>query len=614
MQDTRSYSPLLYILCGAVALAMTVHVLYEPPALNYTVYMDTSLPIETRVDALLANMTLDEKIGQMALIEKNSISPEAVRVYNIGAILSGAGGKPENNTPAGWRDMIEQYIDASRKSRLGIPILYGVDANHGHGNVPGATIFPHVIGLGATHDAELVEKIAHASAKESLATGARWNFSPSLDVPTDIRWGRVYENFSDDPLLVGELGSAYIRGLQADTPVLATVKHYIGAGGMLWQSSSNENFSIDQGVTPPEEKILRAFYLPPFLSAVQNGALSIMVGLNTWGETKVSASHYLINDVLKHDLGFKGFVVSDWFGVYEISSNTYIASVTAINAGVDMVMLPFDYKQFTLDVKKAVYRGDISQDRIDDAVRRILRAKFTLGLFDSEPEIELAVIGSEEHRSLAREAVRKSLVILKNDDVLSLSPSQKIRVAGSAADNIGRQAGAWTFEWQGIDGNWLPGATSILTGIREAVPNSIVQYDKDGIFAEKDIADVGIAIVGEKPYAEGWGDNPNPTLSAEDIATITRLRDSVRKLVVVIITGRPLIITDELQNWDALIVAWLPGSEGAGVADVLFGKATSTGVLPITWPRNIEQLPIDLFGFTSDGTAPLFPRGFGLSN
>lgn len=604
----------LFFICTLLVILNAATTEHKAPSLQGAHYIDTSLPIEERVEDLLGRMTLEEKIGQMALVEKNSISPEAVRAYGIGAILSGAGGKPENNTPEGWRTMIAGFVDASKKTRAGIPILYGVDANHGHGNVPGATIFPHMIGLGATNDTELVEKIARATAVEMLATNARWNFSPSLDLPTDIRWGRVYENFSDDPARAGDLGAAYVRGLQTHSPaVLSTAKHYVGVGSMLWQTSSNKNFSIDQGLTIPDEKAFRNFYLPPFRKAIESGALSIMVALNSWGDTKMSANHYLITDVLKNELGFQGFIVSDWYGVYEISPSTYVSSVAAINAGIDMVMLPFAYEQFISDVKNAVVRGDISESRIDDAVRRILRAKFALGLFDSEPEAELSLVGSSEHRVLARKAVAQSLVVLKNDrDILPLSSPRKIRVAGSAADNIGMQTGAWTYEWQGIDGNWLPGATSILAGIREAAPNSLVQYEKDGRFAEKDIADIGIAIVGEKPYAEGWGDNANPTLTDEDKATIERLRASVQNLIVIIVSGRPLFITDEIRNWDSLIAAWLPGSEGAGVADALFGKVPTTGTLPITWPRNVEQLPLDSYGGTSDESSPLFPRGFGL--
>jgi len=615
--DRQAY---ILLVSGGVILfgMMALFLQGDPPSLEDARYMDASLPIEVRVNDLLAHMTLEEKIGQMALVEKNSVRTMSdVTSYGLGAILSGAGGKPEDNTPEGWREMIAGFSDAARTSRTGIPVLYGVDANHGHGNVPGATIFPHAIGLGATHDPELVEKVARATAEELLATGARWSFSPSLDLPTDIRWGRVYESFSDDPLLAGALGTAYIHGLQSRSPaVLASAKHYLGAGSMMWQSSGNRNFSIDQGTTPPEESALRNSYVPPFRQAVENGALSIMAGLGAWGTEKVSASRYLLTDVLKGELGFQGFVVSDWYAVYEIVPSTYDSTVLAVNAGIDMVMLPFDYARFVGDMKSAVRRGAISEDRINDAVRRILRAKFTLGLFDTQDAFEdFSVIGSDGHRALAREAVAKSLVLLKNDNaLLPLSNNQKkIRVAGSAADNVGIQSGAWTVEWQGIDGNWLPGATSILAGIRtEAGQESIVQFDVDGRFAEKDIAEIGVAIVGEKPYAEGWGDNPNPILSEEDTAAIGRLRASTRNLIVIIVSGRPLIITNEVKTWDALVAAWLPGSEGAGVADVLFGKTPFSGTLPMHWPRSTLQLPIDWTGATSDDTQPLYPRNFGL--
>ncbi|MDB4516544.1 glycoside hydrolase family 3 protein, partial [Crocinitomicaceae bacterium] len=390
-----------------------------PPAPLNPLYLDTSLSVRARVDDLMSHMTLEEKIGQMALVEKNSVRKLThVSHYGLGGILSGFGGKPENNTPLGWKEMIQAFISTSYESRLGIPILYGVDANHGHSNVPGATVFPHFIGLGASGDTELVEDVARATKDELKATGVNWSYSPTYDMPEDIRWGRVYESFSDDPNLVSKLGVAYITGLQENVAhpnniaILATPKHYIGNGSMLWNTSSNENFKIDQGTTPGSEQKLRTLYLPPFQKAVDVGALSIMVGLNSWDDTKLSADSYLINDVLKDELGFSGFVVSDWYGVYEIPGGKYTAVVTAINAGVDMVMLPFDYKTFMRNVRRAVESGEIREERIDDAVRRILTAKFSLGLFDAPETIpDISVIGSSEHRALAREAVAKSLVL-----------------------------------------------------------------------------------------------------------------------------------------------------------------------------------------------------------
>jgi beta-glucosidase len=589
------------------------------------IYLNPNASTEERVKNLLSYMTLEEKIGQMALVEKNSIeSLSDISTYGIGGMLSGFGGKPEDNTAEGWKNMVHTFVEESHSSRLGIPVLYGVDAIHGHSNVRGATVFPHFISLGATGNEELVEKIARATAEELRYTDVRWSYSPTYDMPEDIRWGRVYETFSDDPALVGKLGSAYIRGLQQNPArpsstieVLATPKHFIGAGSMLWNTSSNPDFKIDQGTTPPNEAKLRNHYLPPFVEAVNTGALSIMVGLNSWGDTKLAASSYLIQTILKNELGFQGFVVSDWYGVYEIPGGNYHAAVTAINSGVDMVMLPFNYKEFVANVRTAVSNGDIARSRIDDAVSRILTAKFALGLFD-EPEVNAShAFGSEEHRALARTAVSESLVLLKNkNSILPLRDTPgTLRIAGSAADNIGRQTGAWTVEWQGIDGNWLPGATSILEGIRQTAPQgTVIEFEKDGHFdAMAPKASIGIAIVGEGPYAEGWGDNARPVLSTEDRATIVRLKKVSDKVIVILVTGRPLIITNEIDAWDSVVAAWLPGSEGAGVGDVLFGKQPFTGKLPIPWPRGIEQLPITQKG-TRDGAPPLFPRYFGLTN
>lgn len=313
--------------------------------------------------------------------------------------------------------------------------------------------------------------------------------------------------------------------------------------------------------------------------------------------------------------GFSGFVVSDWYGVYEIPGGKYTAAVTAINSGIDMVMLPFEYKEFIRNVSRAVRKGDIKESRINDAVTRILMVKFKLGLFDTDTNVTIENVGADKHRALARTAVAQSLVLLKDDvGLLPLKPSVRtIRVAGSAANNIGRQTGAWTVEWQGIDGNWLPGATSILTGLQQVAPKgTIIEFEPNAQFSVGiSKADVGIAIVGEPPYAEGWGDNPNPSLSKEDAAIIEKLSATSDYVLVVLVTGRPLIITEEIKNWDAVIVAWLPGSEGAGIADVLFGKKPFTGRLPLPWPAAITQLPI-VDGKTIDGSLPLFPRYFGL--
>jgi beta-glucosidase len=556
-------------------------------------YQDSTLSIEERVNDLMGRMTTWEKIGQMTLVEKNSVHDlDDIYRYNLGALLSGFGAKPEPNTPQAWLAMVNSFQAEAQETCLKIPLLYGVDAVHGHTGVLGATVFPHAIGLGATHDAKLVERVADATAEEMAATGIYWNFSPNLDVVQDTRWGRVYETFGSEVKNVSSLGDAALRGLQTSSTgylqTLGTLKHFVGLGAMEWGTSINPDFKIDQGNVALDEKTLRAEHLVPFQKALSSGARVVMAGLNTWNGQKTAANTYLLTDVLKTELGFSGFVVSDWYGVYEISKNQYDATVKAVNAGVDMVMLPFDYKTFMSNMEKAIQNGDISAARLDDAVKRILTVKFEAGLFDrpDPSEANLSVIGSDTHRELAREAVRASQVILKNTNrVIPVSPTtKKILVAGSSADNIGRQSGAWTVEWQGIDGNWIPG-TSILAGIRQAVSETTeVVYSKDGKFSlEENKADIGIAIVGEKPYAEGWGDDPHPALSPEDLETIRKVKAQSKKVIVIIVSGRPLDISAYVKDWDGVIAAWLPGSEGEGVADTLFGAYPFTGTLPLEW-------------------------------
>lgn len=596
-----------------------------PP--DNAVYKQADAPIDDRVADLLSRMSLDEKIGQMALVDKNSLKKiHDISTYAIGGILSGAGAKPADNTSEGWLNMVAGYQLAATNTRLKIPILYGIDANHGHSNIPGATVFPHFIGLGASSDTDLVERVARATAEELDATNVNWSYSPTLDAPKDIRWGRVYETFSDDPTITAQFGQAYIKGLQQNDNsdgsnlfILATAKHYLGTGAMIWGESDNRDFEIDQGKTAVNEQALDNEYLPPFAAASTAEVSSVMVGLQKWGDTSVIVNQYLLTEKLKKQVGFNGFVVSDWYGVYERAGNKYKATVKAINAGLDMAMLPYDYKTFTRDVRRAVDRGDIQQTRIDDAVSRILRQKFRAGLFEKPIKTDLASIklGTNEHRAIAREAVAKSSVLLKNDaNTLPLSKStSSILVAGSGADNVGRQSGAWTVEWQGIDGNWLPGSTSILRGIQDHVNDpSVVRYDLNGNFLPATRSAIGIAVVSEKPYAEGWGDNANPVISKEDLAAIERLRKLSDKVIVVIISGSPLLLNQEQNKWDALVASWLPGSEGAGVADVLFGDKAFSGKLPITWPANLMQIPIASDGTTLDKSPPAWPRGYGLTS
>jgi beta-glucosidase len=608
-------------------VAVTLESTVAPPATIDATLMPTLGPgatTEERVEALLVQMTLAEKIGQMTQVEKGSIDERDIAGLYIGSILSGGGGTPDRNTPQEWAAMVDGYQKLALESRLGIPLIYGVDATHGHGNVRGAVIFPQNIGLGATRDPALVERVGRVTAEEMAATGIYWNFAPVVAVPQDIRWGRTYEGYSEDTEVVSTLSSAYIRGLQnvdgatdlsAATTVLATPKHYVGDGGTAWGTSETniiQQYMLDQGVTEVDEATLRAVHLPPYAEAVENGAMCVMASFSSWQDTKMHAHKYLLTDVLRGELGFQGFIVSDWGGIDQIPGNYYSDVVTSINAGIDMVMVPYDYKLFINTLTEAVGNGDVPMARIDDAVRRILTVKVQLGLFEHpfSDEALLAQVGSDEHREVAREAVRKSLVLLKNEgDVLPLAKDTSvIFVAGKGADDVGMQCGGWTIEWQGAMGDITPG-TTILQAIEDTVAeDAVVRYDRAGDFADDGRADVGIVVVGEEPYAEGVGDRADLSLSAEDIETIDRVRAVSDKVVVIIISGRPLIITEQIDDWDAVVAAWLPGTEGQGVADVLFGDYPFTGKLSYTWPRSMEQIPLG-----SGSGEPLFPFGYGLT-
>ena len=601
------------------------------PAPASSIYKDPAQPVDARVENLLSLMTLDEKIGQMTQAENNSIQPEDVARHYIGSVLSGGDGMPAKNTLADWTGLVEGYQDQALQTRLAIPLIFGVDSVHGFAHVNGATVFPHNIGLGATRDPQLVREIGRATAEEMLAAGIPWNFAPAVTVPQDIRWGRTYEGFSEDTALVTQLSSAYIEGFQtipdgaAAAPgqtlfAGATAKHYLGDGGTAFGTSTQvirRPYLLDQGDMRFDEAAVRSLFLPPYQAAVKDGVMSVMPSFSSWNGTKMHANKYMITDVLKGELGFKGFVVSDWGGIDQVSNNYDQAVITAINAGVDMNMVPYDYVRFIDAMKGAVSRGAISQERIDDAVRRILRAKMELGLFEhpyGDPALA-DTVGSQAHRELARQAVRESLVLLKNDN--NALPVAKdvptIFVSGGSADNVGIQCGGWSLTWQGSASVSVKGSTSILAAIKGAVsPGTSVVYDESGQFQGNAV--VGIAVVGELPYAEGLGDTADLGLSAEDISTITNARAHAGKLIVILLSGRPMVITDQFQGADAWVAAWLPGTEGEGVTDVLFGDEPFTGRLPYSWPRSNAQPPINennLAGKTGC-QGPLFPIGYGL--
>ncbi len=574
--------------------------------------------LNKKVDELLAKMTLEEKVGQMTQVDLDAIKnhPKDIAKYAIGSLLCGGDTEIPDITAKGWADTYEKYQNIALKSRLGIPIIWGIDAVHGHNNVDGATIFPHNIGLGATRNPLLVEKIAAITAKEIKGTGIQWDFAPCVAVALNERWGRTYESYGEDPDLVKQLGVAYVKGMQTKdlsnkNAVLASVKHFVGDGG-----TTNGK---DQGNTEVDEATLRKIHLPGYVETIKAGAKNIMITFNSWNGVKVHGHKYLITDLLKGELGFKGFVVSDWAGIDQVDPDYKTAIQKSINAGMDMAMIPFgpdkanNYLQFITYLIELVNEGKVPIGRIDDAVRRILKVKFEMNLWENyKVDRKLTKeVGSAEHREVARNAVRQSLVLLKNDNnILPLSKQlRRIHVTGKSADDIGNQCGGWTIIWQSKSGNVISGGTTVLQAVKNTVSKGTkVTSSVDGSGAEG--ADVCIVVVGETPYAEMFGDREDLSLAKEDIEAIEKANASGVPVVVLLISGRPMIIENELNKSNAFIAAWLPGTEGQGVADVLFGDFKPTGKLPHSWPRNMKQIPINIGDADYD---PLFPFGFGLT-
>jgi beta-glucosidase len=581
---------------------------------------------DAQVKALLAKMTLDEKVGQMTQAEQDRLSSlDDIDTYHLGSLLSGGNSDPKTNSLQDWTEMYDRLQARALKTRLGIPILYGVDAVHGHSNVMGAVIFPHNIGLGATRDAKLVEEIGRVTAREVRATGIQWTFAPCVAVVRDERWGRTYESFGEEPGLVAELGAAAVRGLQGDLAdperVLACAKHFLGDGGTSFgtgrpkDDAPGRGYGNDQGDTQLSEAELRRLHLPGYVQAVQEGVGSIMPSYSSWNGEKVSGSKRLLTDILKGELGFEGFLISDYDAIDQLPGDYRQDIKQSINAGMDMVMVPFKYREFYTTLKSLVESGEVPLSRIDDAVTRILRAKFAMGLFDKGRN-QLADrklqggFGSPAHREVARRAVRQSLVLLKNENkVLPLARTAKrIHVAGRSADDLGDQCGGWTVSWQGASGKPTSG-TTILEGLRLAAgPNAQITYAADGGGAAG--ADVAVVVVGETPYAEFMGDRTDLSLSPADLALLAKVKATGVPVVLVVLSGRPLILGAALDQASAVVAAWLPGTEGQGVADVLFGDHKPTGKLSFTWPRSMAQVPINVGDAAYD---PLFPYGFGLT-
>jgi beta-glucosidase len=580
-------------------------------------YKNAELPVGERIEDLLKRMTLQEKIGQMTQIDKGSLKGTDVSDFLLGSVLSGGGGSPSSNTVSDWADMVDFYQEQALATRLAIPMIYGVDSVHGHGNLYNATIFPHNIGLGAANDADLVKRIGTAVALETAATGILWNFGPCLAIAQDPRWGRTYESFGQSADLVTKLGAAYIKGYQTadagnNTIPVATAKHFLGDGGTLWGTSTTNDYKIDQGDTRGDEAYLRNVLLAPYVDAVKNGVRTVMVSFSSWNGVKMHAQKELITGILKTELGFTGFVVSDWGGIDQVSSDYYQSMVTGINAGIDMNMVPYDAGTFILTVEKAVTAKDIPMERIDDAVRRILRVKFEMGLFETPMANRnlASSVRSAGHLALAREAVAKSQVVLKNGGVLPLKKTvSKLYVSGIGADDMGIQCGGWTKEWQGETGNITAG-TTILAGIREKIPGADIVYDAYGNFEETDRNSVCVVVLGENPYAEGVGDNGSLSINPRNLGVLEKAIEKFNTIVLLLVSGRTLILGDAPASVDALVAVWLPGTEGAGVADVLFGDVKPTGRLSFAWPSSVEQLPLG--NFVSGAEKPLYPLGFGL--
>jgi beta-glucosidase len=586
-------------------------------------YLDARLPVERRVADLLGRMTLADKVGQMTQAERGAVGDGAdITAYRLGSLLSGGGSVPTPNTPEAWADMVDRFQERALATPLQIPLIYGVDAVHGHNNVRGATVFPHNIGLGASRNARLVERTGEVTATETRATGIPWTFAPCLCVTREDRWGRTYESFGEDPALVRRMATI-IDGLQGhgrlarNTAVLATAKHFLGDGGTRYGSSTTGTYTTDQGITYATQRELEAIHLAPYRIAVDKGVGSVMPSYSSLqilgrdaAPIKMHARGDQITGVLKGKLGFRGFVISDWNGIDQLGPDHRANVKTGVDAGIDMMMVPYDYKRFVGDLTALNGTGEVTTARIDDAVRRILRQKFALGLFERPfaDRTHLASVGSAAHRAVAREAAAESQVLLKNSGgTLPLSRTAKVYVAGGSADDLGKQTGGWTLTWQGEPGNANVG-TTILAGMRQA--GRSVTYSADAS-APTAGHDVGVVVVGEPPYAEGVGDIGNGHtfgLSAADRAAVDKVCGALR-CVVVLVSGRPLDISGIVPQSEAFVASWLPGTEGAGVADVLFGRRPFTGRLPVTWPRNEGQLPINVGDRSYD---PLFPYGWGL--
>ena len=580
---------------------------------------------DAKVRALLGRMTLEEKVGQMVQAEQSALKELSdIENYFLGSLLSGGTSDPKTgNGLKDWTDLYDSLQARTQKTRLRIPILYGIDAVHGHNNVLDATIFPHNVGLGCTRNPALVERAARITALEVRATGINWTFAPCVTVPQDERWGRTYEGFGESPELARVLGEAAVRGLQGrdlrdPLSVLACAKHWVGDGGTVYGTGTklkDDVHILDRGDVRLSEAELRRVHMQGYVSAIRAGVGTIMPSYNSWNGVKCSGSKRLLTEILKQELGFQGFLISDYNAINELPGDYKAQIEMSVNAGMDMFMVPNTYRELYAFLLELVKEQRVSLARIDDAVTRILRVKFALGLMEPRRSLVAdrklhASFGSAAHRQVARECVRASLVLLKNERrTLPISSLvARIHVAGKSADDIGNQCGGWTISWQGKSGDVTTGGTTILKAIQQSVsPQTKVTFSKDGSGASG--AEIGVVVIGETPYAEMVGDRKDLTIADEDVAAVEAVKRAGIPVVVVLLSGRPLIIDKIIDKADALVAAWLPGTEGRGVTDVLFGHYNVSGKLSCSWPRSMDQMPINAGDANYD---PLFKYGYGL--
>ena len=621
---------LIAVLAFGAHATVPKKVLLPAPAVHPALWPKSKSPIgldpvmEARISKIIAGMTVEEKVGQVIQPEWKSIKPEEVEQYHIGSIENGGGSVPGGNkhaTVKDWVELIEPYYQASVRpgQKTIIPLIWASDAVHGHNNVYGATLFPHNIGLGAAHDPALIERIGRATAEEVRSTGMDWSFAPTIAVARDDRWGRSYESYSEDPKIVAAYAGAMVQGLEGKgdtfldhTHVISTAKHFLGDG--------STDGGRDQGDSLASEDDLIRLHAQGYAQAIDAGTQSIMASYNSWHGVKMHANKALMTDVLKGQMGFDGFIMGDWLAHAQIPGCSNQDCPAAFNAGLDIYNAPTDWKQLYANMVREAKDGTIPQARLDDAVRRILRVKLRAHVFDEPSPAHrpdtFKPIGTPEHRAIARQAVAESLVLLKNNGaVLPLKAGARVLIAGDGADNFAMQAGGWTLSWQGADNGQgdFPGATSIYEGLKQEIEAGGGQawLSPDGTAPQK--PDVAIVVFGETPYAEFMGDQSDVALhhdNVESLELVKKLKAQGIPVVSVLLSGRPLYVNPQINASDAFVAAWLPGSEGEGIADVLTGKRDFAGKLSFSWPKRPDQTPLNVGDASYD---PQFAYGYGLS-